>query len=120
MRAGDYTELEDQRAQLNSTESDTEMFDVKNEHRTQSVISEFEDARTQLTSRVSNTMVIEAEVHAECTDAQHMVHFEEAQDLSDAGSLITQAPQSYMPRLMRSPRGCLLFNHENHGTSQGG
>ena len=88
------SELEDQRAQLNSTESDTEMFDVKNEHCTQSVISEFEDARTQLTSRVSNTMVIEAEVHAECTDAQHMVHFEEAQDLSDAGSLITQAPQS--------------------------
>ena len=39
-------------------------------------------------------MVIEAEVHAESTDAQHMVHFEEAQDLSDAGSLITQAPQS--------------------------
>ena len=79
------SEIEDQRAQLNSTESDTEMFDVKNEHCTQSVTSEFEDARTQLTSRVSNTMVIEAEIHAECTDAQHMVHFEEAQDLSDAG-----------------------------------
>ena len=88
------SELEDQRAQLNSTESDTEMFDVKNEHCAQSVISEFEDARTQITSRVSNTMVIEAEIHAESTDAQHMVHFEEAQDLSDAGSLITQAPQS--------------------------
>ena len=39
-------------------------------------------------------MVIEAEIHAESTDAQQMVHFEEAQDLSDAGSLITQAPQS--------------------------
>ena len=30
----------------------------------------------------------------ENTDAQHIVHFEEAQDFSDAGSLITQAPQS--------------------------
>ena len=38
--------------------------------------------------------MIEAEIHAENTDAQQMVHFEEAQDLSDAGSLITQAPQS--------------------------
>ena len=45
-------------------------------------------------SSESNTVVIEAEIHAENTDAQHMVHFEEAQDFSDAGSLITQAPQS--------------------------
>ena len=82
------SELEDRLAQSNSTESDTDMFEVKNEH------CALEDARTQITSRESNTMVIEAEVHAECTDAQHMVHFEEAQDLSDAGSLITQAPQS--------------------------
>ena len=89
------SEVEDRRAQPNSTESDTEMFDVKNEHCAQEIISELEDARTQITSRESTTMVIEAEVHAECTDAQHniMVHFEEAQDLSDAGSLITQAPQ---------------------------
>ena len=88
------SELEDRRAQLNSTESDTEMFDVKNEHCTQSIISELEDARTQITSRESNTVVIEAEIHAESTDTLQMVHFEEAQDLSDAGSLITQAPQS--------------------------
>ena len=70
------------------------MFDVKNEHCAQSIISELEDARTQRTSRESNTVVIEAEIHAENTDVQQMVHFEEAQDLSDAGSLITQAPQS--------------------------
>ena len=70
------------------------MFEVKNEHCAQSIISEFEDTRTQRTSRESNTVVIEAEIHAESTDAQQMVHFEEAQDLSDAGSLITQAPQS--------------------------
>ena len=38
--------------------------------------------------------MIEVEIHAEENDAQHMVHFEEAQDISDAGSLITQAPQS--------------------------
>ena len=61
------------------------MFDIKNEHCAQSIISELEDARTQITSRESNTMVIETVVHAESTDAQHMVHFEEAQDLSDSG-----------------------------------
>ena len=37
---------------------------------------------------------MEAEIHAESTDTQHMVHFEEAHEFSDAGSLITQAPQS--------------------------
>ena len=67
---------------------------IRNEHCAQSIISELEDACTQITSRRSNTMVIEAEVHAENTDAQYMVQFEEAQDSSDAGSLITQAPQS--------------------------
>ena len=41
-----------------------------------------------------NTVVIRAEVHAENTDAEHLVHFEETHDFSDAGSLITQAPQS--------------------------
>ena len=88
------SELEDRRAQLTSTESDTDMFEVKNEYCAQSIILELEDARTQRTSRESNTVVIEAEIHAESTDAQQMVHFEEAQDLSDAGSLITPAPQS--------------------------
>ena len=56
-------------------------------------------------------MVVEVEIHAESTDAQHMVHFEEAQDISDAGSLITQAPQSnpihatriMVPRRVDSP-----------------
>ena len=38
--------------------------------------------------------MIRAEVHAENTDAEHLVHFEETHDFSDAGSLITQAPQS--------------------------
>ena len=50
------SELEDRCAQLNSTESDTEMFDVENEHCVQSIMSELEDARTQRTSRESNTV----------------------------------------------------------------
>ena len=58
----------------------------------QNIISKVEDQRAQISIPKSNTEVIE--VHAEGNDVQHMVHFEEAQDLSDAGSLITQAPQS--------------------------
>ena len=88
------SELEDRRAQMNSTKSNTAVFEVKNERCSQTIISELEDPRTQITSPESNTVVVEAEIHAESTDAQHMVHFEEAQDFSDAGSLITQAPQS--------------------------
>ena len=84
------------------------------EHCTQTIISEVEDQRAQINIPESNTRVIKVEIHAERNDAQHMlhfeeaqdlsdterndaqhmVHFEEAQDLSDAGSLITQAPQS--------------------------
>ena len=84
------------------------------EHCTQTIISEVEDQHAQINIPESNTRVIEVEIHAERNDAQHMlhfeeaqdlsdterndaqhmVHFEEAQDLSDAGSLITQAPQS--------------------------
>ena len=91
---GIISEFEDARTQRISSESNTVMFEGKNEHCAQGIISEFEDARTQKISSESNTVVIEAEIHAENTDAQHMVHFEEAQDFSDAGSLITQAPQS--------------------------
>ena len=60
----------------------------------QNIISKVEDQRAQINIPKSNTEVIEVEIHAEEDDAQHMVHFEEAQDLSDAGALITQAPQS--------------------------
>ena len=60
----------------------------------QNIISVTEDQRSQMNISKSNTEVIEAEIHAEETDAQHIVHFEEARDRSDAGSLITQAPQS--------------------------
>ena len=50
---------------------------------TQTIISEVEDQRTQINIPESNTRVIEVEMHAERNDAQHMLHFEEAQDLSD-------------------------------------
>ena len=63
-------------------------------HCAQTIISQFEDARTQKVSSEVNTVVIKAEIHAEDTDAQRIVHFEEEQNISDAGSLITQAPQS--------------------------
>ena len=88
------SELEDARTQRISSESDRVMLEGQNEHCAQAIISEFEDARTQKVSSELNTVVIKAEIHAEDTDAQHIVHFEEAQDFSDAGSLITQAPQS--------------------------
>ena len=61
---------------------------------TQNVMVVTEDQRTQMNISKSTTEVIEVEIHAEETDAQHIVHFEEAQDRSDTGSLITQAPQS--------------------------
>ena len=51
------------------------------EHCAQTIISEFEDQRAQLNSPESNTVVVEVEIHAESNDAQHMVHFEEAQDI---------------------------------------
>ena len=88
------SELEDQRAQITSPESNTVVVEVKKEHCAQIIISELEDQRAQITSPESNTVVFEAEIHAESSDAQHIVHYEEAHDFSDAGSLITQAPQS--------------------------
>ena len=58
----------------------------------QNIISMAEDQRTQMNILKSNTEVIEVEIHSEETDAQHLLHFEDARDRSDAGSLITQAP----------------------------
>ena len=53
------------------------------EHCTQTIISEIEDQYAQINIPESNTRVIEVEIHAERNDAQHMLHFEEVQDLSD-------------------------------------
>ena len=88
------SEFEGARTQRTSPESNTAEFDRPNKHCAQSIISQFDDARTQKISSELNTVVIRAEIHAEDTDAQHIVHFEEAEDFSDTGSLITQAPQS--------------------------
>ena len=60
----------------------------------QNIISVTEDQRAQKNISRSNTDVIEVEIHSEEIDVQHVVHFEDARDRSDAGSLITQAPQS--------------------------
>ena len=90
---GINSEFEDARTQRISSESDTVMFEGQNKQCEQAIISEFEDARTMKVSSELSTVLIKAEIHAEDTDAQHIVHFEEAQDFSDAGSLITQAPQ---------------------------
>ena len=60
----------------------------------QNIISVSEDQRAQTNISISNTDVIEVEIHSEEIGAQHIVHFGDAQDRSDAGSLITQAPQS--------------------------
>ena len=67
-------ELEDRRAQLISTEWDMGMFELKKEHCAQSIISELEDMRAHRINTESNTVVIEAEIHAGNTDAQQMVH----------------------------------------------
>ena len=86
----------------------------------QDTISVTEDERARINIPKSNTEVIEVEIHAEENDAQHMVHFEE--DISDAGSLITQAPQSNPIHVTINAfrRGFRQFNHASHGTSQGG
>ena len=60
----------------------------------QNIISVSEDQRAQTNISISNTDVIEVGIHSEEIGAQHVVHFGDAQDRSDAGSLITQAPQS--------------------------
>ena len=54
----------------------------------QDIIYLAENQRTQRNILRSNTEVIEVEIHSEETDAQHLVHFEDARDRSDAGSLI--------------------------------
>ena len=90
----DHQPANHQEFELSVTEETTVNSGKSKEHCAQGINSEFEDARTQRVSSELNTVVIKAEIHAEDTDAQHIVHFEEAQDFSDAGSLTTQAPQS--------------------------
>ena len=72
---------EDQRAQTNISISNTDVIEVE-------IHSE------EIGARDRNTDVIEVEIHSEEIGAHHGVHFGDAQDRSDAGSLITHAPQS--------------------------
>ena len=87
-------ELEGARTQKNIPDSNTVKFDRQNKHGAQEITSQFDDARTQKV----NSGMTRAEIHAEGTDTQHILHFEEADDLSETGSLITQAPQSESTR----------------------
>ena len=75
------SELEDQRTQITSPESNTVVVEVEKEHCAQTIISELEDERAKINSSKSNTVVVEVDVHAESNNAQHMVHFEEARDI---------------------------------------
>ena len=70
------SEFEDARTQRISQNSNTVMFERQNEHCAQSIISEFDGARTQKFNSELNTVVIKAEIHAENTDAQHIVAVE--------------------------------------------
>ena len=88
------TEFEGARTQRGRSDPNTVMLVKDMERCAPSYSSEVEDARAKKASLELNTVVIRAEVHAENTDAEHLVHFEETLDFSDAGSLITQAPQS--------------------------
>ena len=60
----------------------------------QNINSVSEEQRAQTHISVLNTTEVEVEIHSEEIGAQHIVHFRDAQDQSDSGSLTTQAPQS--------------------------
>ena len=83
-------EVEGARTQKYIPDSNTVKFDGQNKQGAQEITSEFEDARTW------NVIpgMIRAEIHAENTDTQHTVHLKESDDISETGSLITQAPES--------------------------
>ena len=83
-------ELEGARTQKNIPDSNTVKFDGQNKQGAQEITSEVEDARTR---NVIPGMT-RAEIHAEDTDTQHTLHLKESDDISETGSLVTQAPES--------------------------
>ena len=87
------TEFDGARTHGRILDPNTEMLVKDRECCAMPEISAFDMARTRITKSNSETTVIEAEIHAENTAAEHLVHFEDIHDFSDAGSLITQAPQ---------------------------
>ena len=60
----------------------------------QNIISVSEEQCAQTHISASNTTDVELDMYSEEKCAQHIVHFIDAQDQSDSGSLTTQAPQS--------------------------
>ena len=96
---------EEQCARINTTEFDSARTQKSNsdpscvrnvgceEHCAMSLVTEIDSARTQDLDLGHNTLIVTADIHIEGSDNEHMVDFEESQELSDTGSLITQAPQ---------------------------
>ena len=82
-------ELEGARTQEYIPDSNTVRFDGQNKQGAQEITSEFEDTRT----RTVIPGMTRAEIHAEDTDTQHYLHLTESDDISEIGSLITQAPE---------------------------
>ena len=70
------------------------IISVSEEQCAQNIISVSEEQCAQTHISVSNTTDVEVDIHSEEIGAQHIVHFIDAQDQSDSGSLTTQAPQS--------------------------
>ena len=67
---------------------------IPEEQCAQNIISVSEEQCAQTHISVSNTTDVELDMYSEEKCAQHIVHFIDAQDQSDSGSLTTQAPQS--------------------------
>ena len=67
---------------------------IPEEQCAQNIISVSEEQCAQTHISVSNTTDVELDMHSEEIGAQHIVHFIDAQDQSESGSLTTQAPQS--------------------------
>ena len=70
------------------------IISVTEVQRAQNINSVSEEQCAQRHTAVSNATDIEVEIHSEESGAQHIVHFRDAQDQSECGSLTTQAPQS--------------------------
>ena len=87
------TEVDGARTQRELSDPNTETLVKDRERCATPNKSGIDTARTKKDSLELETVVIRAEVHAENINEEHLVHFEESDDFSDAGSLITQAPQ---------------------------
>ena len=87
------TEVDGARTQGELSDPNTETLVKDRERCATPNRGEIDTARTKKDSLELETVVIRAEVHAGNINGEHLVHFEDSDDFSDAGSLITQAPQ---------------------------